>query len=279
MKGGVFIKLLKTKITQLFGVLNKVYKRKLVRIYIPILLLLFIIMFLLFSSNYTPKTEIFSKSVNTLLDAFTDSGAQPVSSEAYFWSKAHVNSYDSLKKIASEIADRLKLLRDESYFENECDNDNAKKYEIDGFSESGARVLIGAFHSYEVADDNYISLSVMKYDSLIGFKNAAELLYSLFKEFGLEPEFNFCIVGNFDGQLDYISLNGICTDILEKANAHSVEGIREGNMISVSAYSPIIKESISTNGRKVNINLAIRYNSYEDKTYIWLATPVITRAY
>jgi len=33
------------------------------------------------------------------------------------------------------------------------------------------------------------------------------------------------------------------------------------------------------NGKKVNMNLAIRYNSYEDRTYIWLATPVITVEY
>lgn len=119
----------------------------------------------------------------------------------------------------------------------------------------------------------------MEYDSLANFKSTAELLYGLFKESELKPEFNFCIVGNFNGQLDYLSLNDICLKLLEKANARSVEGIRDGNMISVSAYSPIIKESISANGRKVNLNLAIRYNSYEDKTYIWLATPVITREY
>jgi len=63
------------------------------------------------------------------------------------------------------------------------------------------------------------------------------------------------------------------------SNAKKVEGITEENLISISAYSPRVKSSILVNEKRVNINLAMRYNSYEDKTYIWLATPVITTEY
>jgi hypothetical protein len=58
-----------------------------------------------------------------------------------------------------------------------------------------------------------------------------------------------------------------------------VEGIRDGSLISLSAYSPLLKDSIKVRGKRVNINLAARYSAFEDKTYIWLASPVITTEY
>ena len=29
----------------------------------------------------------------------------------------------------------------------------------------------------------------------------------------------------------------------------------------------------------MNLNIAIRYNEYEEKTYIWIGTPIITIGY
>ncbi|MDI9475442.1 MAG: YwmB family TATA-box binding protein [Bacillota bacterium] len=36
---------------------------------------------------------------------------------------------------------------------------------------------------------------------------------------------------------------------------------------------------INYGGKDVNIQLAMRYSEYEDKTYLWLATPLIITAY
>ena len=74
-------------------------------------------------------------------------------------------------------------------------------------------------------------------------------------------------------------LEEISGRILTETGAKRIEGIKDRNYISVSAYSPYIQEFIQVRGKRVNLNLAARYNSYEDKTYIWLATPVITTEY
>jgi hypothetical protein len=96
---------------------------------------------------------------------------------------------------------------------------------------------------------------------------------------GIDARVNSCISGNFRGKLNDDELNLVCRKIFESVHASKVEGIRDIGLISVSAYTPDIGRSIVVNGNRINLNLAIRYNSYEDKTYIWLATPVITTEY
>ncbi|OZV13462.1 hypothetical protein CIW83_04260 [Tissierella sp. P1] len=51
------------------------------------------------------------------------------------------------------------------------------------------------------------------------------------------------------------------------------------SLVSYTAYTPLIESSIFSGEKKVNLNLAIRYNENEDKTYIWIGTPIITTGY
>lgn len=82
-----------------------------------------------------------------------------------------------------------------------------------------------------------------------------------------------------DGKLNDNELETVCERIFKSAGADKVEGMRDGGLVSVSAFSPVIDEAVRVNGKRINLNVAVRYNSYEGKTYIWLATPVITTEY
>ncbi len=53
----------------------------------------------------------------------------------------------------------------------------------------------------------------------------------------------------------------------------------EDDILSFSIFTPYIEEYIYTGSRKMNLNIAIRFNEYEDKTYIWIGTPIITIGY
>jgi len=50
----------------------------------------------------------------------------------------------------------------------------------------------------------------------------------------------------------------------------------EDDILSFSIFTPYIEQYIYTGSRKMNLNIAIRFNEYEDKTYIWIGTPIIT---
>jgi hypothetical protein len=112
-----------------------------------------------------------------------------------------------------------------------------------------------------------------------GLEGIRDTVLQVFKDYGLKPRVNSCITGTFDGKLDYKRVDQIGSVVLEAAGAKKIEGIKDENLISVSAYSPVMGDSVMTGSEKVNLNLAIRYNSLENKTYIWLGTPVIAIEY
>jgi hypothetical protein len=63
---------------------------------------------------------------------------------------------------------------------------------------------------------------------------------------------------------------------MKNINATTREDYVTDEVYSVVGYTKKIREYIYSGKQKININLALRYNSYQDKTYLYLATPVIT---
>ncbi|ABW20087.1 YwmB family TATA-box binding protein [Alkaliphilus oremlandii] len=61
--------------------------------------------------------------------------------------------------------------------------------------------------------------------------------------------------------------------------AKKIEVLKDELFSSVTAYSPLISSYIEYGDNKVNVQLAMRYSEYEDKTYIWIANPLITTTY
>ena len=73
-------------------------------------------------------------------------------------------------------------------------------------------------------------------------------------------------------------------DILEKIlynmNAEEIDRIENENMISITAYSKLLdKNYLEYLGNKINLNIGIRYSEDEDKTLIYIATPIIKLDY
>jgi len=102
---------------------------------------------------------------------------------------------------------------------------------------------------------------------------------SALQRYNIDPTINLNLTGSLEGHLNDSELEHICEKVFERADANKVEGMRDHGLISVSAFSPSISDSIRVNGKRVNLNVAVRYNSYEGKTYVWLGTPVITTEY
>ena len=59
-----------------------------------------------------------------------------------------------------------------------------------------------------------------------------------------------------------------------------LQRVREENFISVTAYSKLLLENnLDYIGNKINLNIGIRYSENEDKTLIYMATPIIKLDY
>ncbi len=63
-------------------------------------------------------------------------------------------------------------------------------------------------------------------------------------------------------------------------NAEEIDRVKNENMISVTAYSKLLdKNYLEYLGNKINLNIGIRYSEDDDKTLIYIATPIIKLDY
>lgn len=63
-------------------------------------------------------------------------------------------------------------------------------------------------------------------------------------------------------------------------NAKEIDRIKEDNLTSVTAYSNLLTENdLDYLENKINLNIGIRYSENEDKTLIYMATPIIKLDY
>ena len=68
--------------------------------------------------------------------------------------------------------------------------------------------------------------------------------------------------------------------ILYNMNAKEIDRVEEENFMSVTAFSKLIKtDYLEYLGNKVNLNIGIRYSENEEKTMIYVATPIIKLDY
>ncbi|GAE87263.1 YwmB family TATA-box binding protein [Acetivibrio straminisolvens] len=241
---------------------------------------LLIILIILFTIGCLKLYYNKGSSSSALKEAFVASGATLANTEFYAWSKTE-KSFEELSKMADNLAKDLNIENNELYSRRLITNDQIDKIEIIGTVGNGKMVNICAQsnRSGQDAGKSYISLSLTSGPDEIGLEDIHDDLVDVLDKYKIESELNICITGYFEGKMDHKDLNKMSNRILKSARAKKVNGIAEKNLISVSAFAPSIDNSILVNGERVNMNIAIRYNSYEDRTYIWLATPVITVEY
>ena len=240
--------------------------------------------FVLIISIFLIKMQAVSYSPEKVLsDAFKSSGAATVSSELYLRGK--INGTDKTvdnfgKGLIGDVLNSLGAGGTNPDYKN-IENDDSERLDMD-CSLGGGKSMHVSFVVGKAggnSEGSYVAISLVDTSRTPDLAEERVALEKTLNTRGIGPKFNSCITGCFDGKMDKSALNAACARIFESAGARKVEGIREGSLISVSAFSSAIRETVNDNGNKVNLNLAIRYNSYENKTYIWLATPVIITEY
>lgn len=242
-----------------------------------------LIITMLFTIVYIRLYYIEGSTFSILKEAFNASGAEHLNSEVYIWSRVEnwFGDFDKLEKMTEDFEADFGVIQNHLYSKSYVNNDSVNKIEIIGVTDDGNNINITAQTSEKNFNfkEAYVSVSASTDFKDFELEEITDNIKNSFKKHNLEPVLSTCITGYFDGKLDHKSINTVSKNIFKDSNASKVNGITDRNLISVSAYSPVIGNSINVDGEKINLNFAIRYNSYEDKTYIWLASPVITIEY
>lgn len=104
-------------------------------------------------------------------------------------------------------------------------------------------------------------------------------LEKIIGHFGVLPRINTCLTGYLDGKL----MSGECELALEKAfkgaGGMIVDKLNKGDFLSYTGFSPSICEFVQIGDTRMNLNVAMRYSQYDQRTYLLIGSPVITKEY
>jgi hypothetical protein len=98
-------------------------------------------------------------------------------------------------------------------------------------------------------------------------------------EFGPRPRINTCLVGWLDGKLNKDNLEHRLFLAFHSIQAVVQEPMFIDDIASFTGYTPNLAEFFTVNEQKVNVHMAMRYHPFEERTYVTIGTPVITRGY
>lgn len=139
---------------------------------------------------------------------------------------------------------------------------NISSYEVNGYP-GETSLFINLINNEQIVENNDIILKVE----------------NIFDNYDKMVNITSCIVGKVNGKLDMEEKEKNIMQDTEKLKAKVVETYREDNILSLSMFTPLIDEYIYTGNKKMNLNIAVRYNELENSTYVFIGTPIITIGY
>ena len=226
-----------------------------------------------------------NSTANIIQSAFYTTGATVVTSEIYIRGRLEAEACDDTQERRSLLTDIIRYaggnVKAVKPVFSETDTDTGIGTQIDYIINDDTSINTSIFCEKQGPSirESWVTVSLTNTSQKQELEEAAANLESLLKNYSGSTSVNISITGSMDGTLDDSEVDSICGKILESAGASKVEGLQEDDLVSVSAFSPSIGNTVKVNGKRINLNVAVRYNSYEGKTYIWLASPVITTEY
>lgn len=148
------------------------------------------------------------------------------------------------------------------------------------FEENPITIMISSYLSPDTNNgETTLFINLIKKEKNFNINGIIEKIDNIFKEYNKPVDITTCVIGTIQGKPDNDVLKRSIFKTIKKSKGKVVEEYIDPSIVSYMLYTPLIENAIFSGEKKVNLNLAIRYNEYEDKTYIWIGTPIITTGY
>ena len=126
----------------------------------------------------------------------------------------------------------------------------------------------------------YIMVDILENKVYKSIVDIYTILENTISKYTNDIEMNTCISGEYSKKLQIDNYNDILKKILYNMNAKEIDRVQEENLISITAYSKILEDNyLDYYGHKINLNIGMRYSEDDDKTIIYIATPIIKLDY
>lgn len=229
----------------------------------------------------TPGITFSQEQEQLLVGALKVTGAEPEMMDIVDWSVINREFLDfsQMKKCRDEILeifDAKEKIFDET-------QENSERYRILNTvakldSETFLQIILQSVHlpeEYEKEPQTYLVVNVSgkNLDKVADCgRKAQEAVISLKGK----SKITSCVTGSFNGKLDKAKQEQVLENIYDYLNISYTTKMQDEYTLNLMGYSPLLTEDIQILDKTYNINIAMRYNLEDDKTYIWIGTPVIS---
>lgn len=182
------------------------------------------------------------------------------------------------KELLASLAEKIGL--DNSYTINETRNKTSGEITLTKTAKRAQTKM--RFITYEEqGEDNiiqakqYLVMELTLYesaDSALSYKN---LFNHILQDYDFSKQFTVSLKGQYAGKLTLEERNVITDKLLKDIKADVVSERRSTDFYTIYAYTRLIDNYKEVSGEKINVSLAMNYNESENKTYLYLATPLI----
>jgi hypothetical protein len=90
---------------------------------------------------------------------------------------------------------------------------------------------------------------------------------------------SYYLTGELNGKYTAAEMSKMAESALESVNAKVVEGMWEEELVSLTAYTPLITRYYGSGDKRFNLNLAVRYDNHKNRTVLWAGFPLIHTTY
>ena len=126
---------------------------------------------------------------------------------------------------------------------------------------------------------NYLYVRIDLYNSpQSGFYYMTKL-NEILDAFDIEQRCTMNFQGKIKGRIDNKEREKKVKDVFVSVGAQEVDRVNCEGIYSVYGYTKHMQGHVTTDGRKININVSTNYNEETDETTIYIASPVLTVDY
>ena len=93
------------------------------------------------------------------------------------------------------------------------------------------------------------------------------------------PQIFSCASGMWNAKMLNVDLSERATELMHKFDASFVEQLEEETFVSLSAYTTLWNESLLTNNKKMNLQIALRNEEKNNQITVTIGTPILTIEY
>jgi len=245
-----------------------------------VLLLFILVLFLIGSSNAASAPALPMTEEEALTEAFLKTGAEAMESTISCWAKLN-NRFMSMDRLGEElerVVEGLRLQKVQILKNTESD-DQLNKIVLYGTKDSKAYSISLESINNEKGGETYLVIDVSMDKNCKALKEEKDSIAEVIPKDAVNVNYSSCIIGTYKGKLSKEEVEAKTERALQAINAKKVEGMRNDDMLSISAFSSSVESFVLSRQQRINIQVAVRFSTYENMTYIWIGTPLIPVEY